>query len=577
MLIVNMWYVVTILLSFSLARAQDTTRNSSAKPLSIPPSLYFDGNDGSWSTYHVRIGNPPQTVKLLPGTSASAGDTVWVVLEEGCSQANPNLTDCASDRGQVFTRNESTTWSTQRLSNEGLYQLNTFEEGKLGLTGNAYYGFDTVRLGLDGSGLPSFENQLVASYADNNYWLGSLPMSPIPFNISDLNTPIPSILGRMRNDSTVPSASWGYTAGAAYQDPPVYGSLTFGGYDASRFDNSTILRDVPFGNDFSRDLVVQLESITYDTIGSSPLLTEEVYIFIDSMVSQLWLPVNVCQAFATAFNLTWDNTTSLYLINEAQHNALVKQNPTFTFSLVSTGNSSSTVAITLPYAAFDLNISYPFVSTEQRYFPLKRASDPSQYTLGRVFLQEAYIIADYERSNFSVAQATFPASSAPQNLIAIEQPSELVLTKGNTGSSGIGGGAIAGIVVGAIVLIALIVTAVLTVRRRRAKKARGPATVATEAEGFLGDEKRLPDETTSKGPIVAELGHHGERFEADSSARMPNELDGQDKHRMEMDGTGTPRNELDANDRDKPHTSFRHELRGSEGVVAELEALGKVS
>ena len=44
-------------------------------PVNVPPSLYWDGIDGAWSTFHVQVGTPGQLLRLLPGTSASAGDT----------------------------------------------------------------------------------------------------------------------------------------------------------------------------------------------------------------------------------------------------------------------------------------------------------------------------------------------------------------------------------------------------------------------------------------------------------------------------------------------------------------------
>jgi len=125
----------------------------------------------------------------LPGTSSSAGSSTWyvtakkipflhkdianlprVLIPQGCSQANPGLANCNNDRGWSFISNASSTWSTQRLANNGLFTLYTVEEGLLGLTGNAYYGFDTLNLGLPGSGLPSITNQVVAGIATNDFW-----------------------------------------------------------------------------------------------------------------------------------------------------------------------------------------------------------------------------------------------------------------------------------------------------------------------------------------------------------------------------------------------------------------------
>lgn len=143
----------------------------------------------------------------------------------------------------------------------------------LGLSGNAYYGFDTVRLGgAFHPGLPVVQDQLIAGIADNDFWLGSLGLSPTAFNFTNLNDPVSSLLGSLREADLVPSTSWAYTAGMPYLEPPAYGSLTFGGYDKTRRsdDNSV---SIPFGTDTSRDLLVGLQSITYDTLGSSPLLS----------------------------------------------------------------------------------------------------------------------------------------------------------------------------------------------------------------------------------------------------------------------------------------------------------------
>lgn len=246
---------------------------------------------------------------MLPGTSASAGNTVWAVLPEGCTEANPALSGCLEDR-HVFYRNRSTTWSTDQLANDGLFELSTEAvESFLGLDGNAYYGFDTVELGNE-NGLPSLPSQIVAGIGTNSFWLGSLPLSPLPLNFTTFGDPIPSLLETLRNSSLIPSTSWGYTAGASYREPVAYGSLTLGGYDSARFA-SNALTDVGFGADISRDLLIELQSITYNTLGSSPLLAENLFIFIDSMVTQLWLPIPVCEAFEEAFNITWNSTLEL--------------------------------------------------------------------------------------------------------------------------------------------------------------------------------------------------------------------------------------------------------------------------
>ena len=282
------------------------------------------------------------------------------------------------------------------------------------------------------------------------------------------------MMGTLRNRSLIPSSSWAYTAGAYYTNPPCFGSLTLGGYDTTQFVAQNNSISFSFGADLSRDLLVSLTSITYNTLSSSPLLAQKIDIFIDSLVSEIWLPVSACQAFEAAFGLVWNATAELYLVNDTMHNALLAQNPTFTFNLGQSGSDeedSGIISITLPYAAFDLNMTEPIFSTPTRYFPLKQAQNATQYTLGRVFLQEAYIVADYDRKNFSIHQAAFPATSVAQNIVSIDAPE--TDTKTQRQGSYLSPGIIAGIVIASVVVVCFVVslTRVMIKRRRKQRKA----------------------------------------------------------------------------------------------------------
>ncbi|THW38752.1 acid protease [Aureobasidium pullulans] len=286
---------------------------------------------------------------------------------------------CASSRGGLFKSNDSTSWSTQSLSNAGVFELTTeYAESYLGLDGVGAYGFDTLSLGLN-TGLPTLSRALIAGLSTNNYWLGSLGLSRWPFNFSNFDDPQPSLLTTLFKQSQIPSLSWAYTAGAAYRNS--YGSLTLGGYDTTRHGLNT--SSFPFGPDQAKDPLVTLGSITYDTLGSIPLLTQDIDILVDSMVTHLWLPTTVCHAFEQAFNLTWNETLELYVLDDNTHQQLLAQKPTFKFTLTDSNHIGNTVDISLPYAAFDLSITQPYV--EQRYFPLKRAHNDSQFTLGESF------------------------------------------------------------------------------------------------------------------------------------------------------------------------------------------------
>ena len=172
----------------------------------------------------------------------------------------------------------------------------------------------------------------------------------------------------------------------------VFGSLTFGGSDLARY----IPNNVSFNlsPDVSRDIVVSLNSIslTDATRVAVPLLPNPILTFIDSTLPYIYLPLEACEAFEIALGLTYDSTTRLYSINDTLHEDLIANNPTFTFNIGDRLRSNPTVDIVLPYASFDFDVaSYPRVLNTTRFFPLKRSTNDSQYTLGREFLQEACV------------------------------------------------------------------------------------------------------------------------------------------------------------------------------------------
>jgi hypothetical protein len=141
--------------------------------------------------------------------------------------------------------------------------------------------------------------------------------------------------------------------------------------------------------DVTRDLVVVLQSISYSGSTSATLLSDPINIYIDSTDPYLWLPEDACKAFENAFGLTLDETTGLYLVNDTYHTTLLNSDAEVTFRLSDVTSGGDAVRVVLPYDAFDLTAESPLVDNTSYYFPLKRAANETQYTLGRTFLQEA--------------------------------------------------------------------------------------------------------------------------------------------------------------------------------------------
>ena len=390
-------------------------------------------------------------------------------------------------------------------------------------------------------------SSLVTLITSPDYIVGTLGLNPRPTNFTSFNDRATSLLTLLYEQNKIPSLSFSYNAGAQYRLNEVLGSLTLGGYDDSLYEANDLTFDFYF--DQTRDLTIGLQAITSTTSdgNTSMLPTPDLYL-IDSTIAQNYLAKDACEAFEKAFNLTLDNTTGLYLLDDAQHTNLLKLNPNVTFTLGQEKTGGQTVDITFPYAAFDLNVSYPITQNTTRYFPIIQAVNSTQYTLGRQFLQEAYITIDYQRQNFSVYQRTWNLNT-DKHIVSITPPnstetstsssSSSTSTSSSRKSSGVGTGAIVGIVIGVIAIL-LIIGALLFLRRKRKRKAaeREAAAIAAAIENEQKDPPLVPDPYASPGaiteldsPEVKPPELHAEHFfagsEMDSSQVVPTpEMDG---------------------------------------------------
>ncbi|SMR41706.1 unnamed protein product [Zymoseptoria tritici ST99CH_1E4] len=459
--------VLAFAASHATAERLDTREkdnNTILAPISINPDQNWDGIDGAWSTFTLRVGNPAQNVRTLVST---AGYQTWVVLPQGC-QAAASQTACAESRGWTFDSNAST--SFDRI---GIYDL--WIERNLGYTGNAIYGYDAVGLGGQGEGGPTLKNTTVGTFAVEDFYLGMFGVNSKATNFTDFNTQSPSYMALLKEEKLIPSVSFGYTAGAQYRSTGVLASLTLGGYDASKFVENEL--EWTLGVDNDRDIVVAIQSVsTPSNVSSSPvakeLLPEPIYAYVDSTIPHIWLPEESCRLFESEFGLIYDNVTNLYLVNDTLHQSLLDRDATVTFSLGQELTGGQTTQISLPYAAFDLTAKPPYkgLANDTRYFPLQQAQNATQYTLGRTFLQEAYLSVNWESATFNVSQVSWD-SSAKQSLVAMLPSRDYngnPTSTSNTSSSNsnLTTGAKAGIAIAAIAVIAIIAAITIFILRR---------------------------------------------------------------------------------------------------------------
>lgn len=335
--------------------------------------------------FEIGVGVPPQKVQVLPSTQVSQA---LVVIPSGCNVLSGDPSNCTEARGGAYDSTKSSDWTSKNI-----FPLNI--EVNLGLihnSDNGAYGYDDLGIPTSSGENITMTQQLISGVATKDFFLGSLGLSSLPISFKDPPDQRPSLITSLKDANLIPSLSYGYTAGAFYRNQT--GSLTLGGYDASKFVPNDI--SIEFADSPTRQLVVALKSITYSDSDSNDqaLLTDGILTLIDTTVPHIWLPLAACQSFENAFGISYEPISNLYLVNSTIHDDLLKQNASVTFELGASLGSSPSAKITFPYASFDLDVGYPLVPKNKpsKYFPLRRAADDTQYTLGRAFVQESYVL-----------------------------------------------------------------------------------------------------------------------------------------------------------------------------------------
>lgn len=489
------------------------------------------------STFVFQIGAPrKQVVRLLPATSMVE---TYVVSSRGCEVPGWDRNDCVQKRGGVFTYNQSATWidtMPHKLDDMAVFQRYGLKDM------GAEFGRDTISPGYVDSGNVVVPSAVVGGVLDVKYFvMGQFGLRPEPTNFTDkseMNAGQRSFMQRLKVQKSIASLSYGYTAGAYYRkyhdmkrnalrsvltqpevSPGTPGSLTMGGYDANRRTGKEA--SFPMYPDIEWPLMVRLHTVVINARGAAPttnLLSWSISTIlnstmgtrglvggsstaipmrIDSGTPFIYLPEWTCDAIESLLGLQHDKNDpgGYYFLPESSQSKLMNANASMGFVINGLKDSSkdSAITITLPFAALVQELSYPLSQETVKYIPIKKATNPEQYVLGRTFLQEAYLTADYERQRFSLHQAYFPYPPT-EKLVALKAPFSKMMI-----------GAIAG---GAGALILLILTAVFFLRRIKQRRRLKAAEKEAEAEATRIKIEQLeisPDSPSSLAMKIMEI------------------------------------------------------------------------
>jgi hypothetical protein len=188
------WFAVLLLVGL--------TKASDSAPIGFEAGQWL-GNDGNWSTIAASVGSPAQKVNLLVSTASSE---LWVVGPGGCLPGEPV---CDAARGSIFTPTKSESWRSL-----GSWQLGLsyYEE-------NGDYGRETASGRNLVTGQPfSISNISTAAMNTTSYYQGLFGLGIARANFDDSGAVDSPLTGAAMTARSIPSVSYGYTAGAHYRE-----------------------------------------------------------------------------------------------------------------------------------------------------------------------------------------------------------------------------------------------------------------------------------------------------------------------------------------------------------------------
>lgn len=537
----------------------------------IYPSDTWYFAEGNWSAFPIIVGTSGRAVDVLVSTTLAE---TWVVQPGACPSRETDqdgFLDCKRLRGGLFNRSTSESWVPLGAWGLGLEYLGIREDGD--------YGNDTLSMESIGTSIP-FHKTAIAALNGTDPYIGLIGLGAKPGRF-DQNVAYGAIDSVTVISPEIPSRSYGYTAGAYYalNGTGSPSSLTFGGYDANRFRPHSEIFYMQDGIPVVNVRGIQAWKPSVDSVPTHWNSTSEVLVrvndsitaIIDTTTPYIWLPSAICDRFAAAFNLTWDEKSSFYRLgntteeNNAQYNNFyLNTDLNFTFSLSDVSNNDTfgdplnqdgVVNITVPMAAFIQPMDFPFADIkfgESRipFFPLRRALNDSILILGRSFMQEAYIVTKYDPDpQFSIHQVLFPNDPTNVSIQTIDGPFD----KAEVEKEGLSTSQMAGIVFAACAIATIIV--IIIVCRRRRKKARQAGESGQTEEVKDGVSDMEPDvPKTPMGRLFSLITrwkrqNKQQRCEVEGNQCRPAEIAADKDHqRYELPAPTEPV-ELDGNDR----------------------------
>ncbi|OBS22484.1 hypothetical protein FPOA_08821 [Fusarium poae] len=264
----------------------------------------------------------------------------------------------------------------------------------------------------------------------------SVNQSFVPYaSQTPINASMPP--GYMWEHGKTNSNSFGMHIGSV--KPDLSGSLWWGGYDQNR-----IVGDVFSMTGGPRDGIT-LQDVGIEVMGNNTpfdfhskpgLLTggsSGVKVYVDGCSPYLTLPKTTCDSIAANLPVTFNKELGLYLwdTKSPKYKEIVSSTSTLAFSFITKSNTSP-FKIRVPFMHLNLTLSEPLVQNPIPYFPC-HVNNMNQYVLGRAFLQDAFIGANYDPDvdTWWLAQAPGPNIPLTPSVVSIGEKNRTITKSSN--------------------------------------------------------------------------------------------------------------------------------------------------
>ena len=399
-------------------------------PLQLLPSTEIYGPDGPWQAVSVQVGSPGQKINLYPGGTYGS----WIFTNEACDGMKKS--PCGS--GGLFNPSKSGTIDESSIlwSADSPTTISDFTSNALDIQySNASYILDQLIIGTTSTSAGwSIANLSIIMVSNISVvypngipyplQLGELSLGAASanrtFSTDQGEPPVNASLvpGYLAEQNIISSSSFGLHIGSAALRLPL--SLWFGGYDASRIVGPVLSRSFTAEMQFEIDLFdigigVDDGGSPFPYSSQSGFLASGNYSILDSISVAIYpatpylnLPYSTCAAIAKELPVTYSSQYGLYFWNvqDPQCTKIVNS-PTY-LSFIFYSN----MTIKVLFKLLNLTLEAPLISEPTQYFPCQPPQSPlaSSYSLGRAFLQAAFVRVNWESGNgkWFLAQAPGP-------------------------------------------------------------------------------------------------------------------------------------------------------------------------